>query len=163
MEQDIEKFQALLTRSGFYDAPASIKYHYAFHGGLAAHSLQVYNNLITLTDKLDLTWGREISPYIIAMGHDLCKTNQYILENGAYIYNPLALEGHGSLSLDLLDDADIVLTPEERACIRWHMGSFDTEENWSKYTEAIHKFPNVLWTHVADMKAAYIDELKEED
>lgn len=48
------------------------------------------------------------------------------------------------------------MTEEEAECIRWHMGAFDEKENWQWFTQAIHKFPNVLYTHQADMIASHI-------
>jgi hypothetical protein len=36
------------------------------------------------------------------------------------------------------------------------MGAFDDKENWDKYGKSIEKYPNVLWTHTADMMAARI-------
>jgi hypothetical protein len=48
------------------------------------------------------------------------------------------------------------LTPEEVMCIRWHMGAFDEKENWQYYSRAVNKYPNVLWTHTADMIASQI-------
>lgn len=39
---------------------------------------------------------------------------------------------------------------------RWHMGAFDDRNNWEYYTRAVAKFPNVMYTHAADMAAAYI-------
>lgn len=50
----------------------------------------------------------------------------------------------------------IQLTDEELYCIRWHMGAFDDTENWKYYSGAIEKYPNVLYTHTADMVAAKI-------
>lgn len=41
-------------------------------------------------------------------------------------------------------------------CIRWHMGAFDERENWKYYSAAVKKYPNVLYTHVADMTASQI-------
>ena len=38
-----------------------------------------------------------------------------------------------------------ILTEEEIACIRWHMGAFDDSKNWNKYNLAIQKYPNVLF------------------
>lgn len=38
------------------------------------------------------------------------------------------------------------------------MGAFTDKEEWNNYTRAIHKYPNVLWTHHADMIAAHIIE-----
>jgi hypothetical protein len=48
------------------------------------------------------------------------------------------------------------LTEEEVLCIRWHMGAFDDKENWNKFTAAVHKYTNVLWTHQADMIASQV-------
>ena len=75
---------------------------------------------------------------------------------GIWVNNPAQPIGHASLSLERLRNAGIELTPEEEACIRWHMGAFDDAQNWSNYTNAIRQFPNVLWTHTADMVAAHI-------
>lgn len=44
-------------------------------------------------------------------------------------------------------------------CIRYHMGAFTDKEEWQDYTRAIHRYPNVLWTHQADMIAAHIKGL----
>ena len=48
------------------------------------------------------------------------------------------------------------LTEEEVACIRWHMGAFDDQKFWNYYTAAVKKYPNVLWTHTADMIASQV-------
>ena len=53
----------------------------------------------------------------------------------------------------------LTLTDEEALCIRWHMGAFDEKENWNAYSNAIHKYPNVLWTHQADMYATHVMEV----
>lgn len=47
---------------------------------------------------------------------------------------------------------------EEVMCIRYHMGAFTDSGEWNYYTRAIHKYPNVLWSHHADMIAAHIIE-----
>lgn len=46
---------------------------------------------------------------------------------------------------------------EERLCIRYHMGAYETSD-WDEYDQAIRKFPNVLWTHTADMLASKLME-----
>lgn len=162
---DLVKEESLkwLDRNGFFSAPASTKYHYVFPGGLFEHSLNVALELISLTEKLKLTWSRPESPYIVGMFHDLCKIDQYI-------YNPILkkyewnsdqpLKGHGDKSIVYIEKYICQLTDEEKACIRWHMGAFDEKENWTKYTNAIHEFKNVLFTHTADMIASHIDELE---
>jgi hypothetical protein len=48
------------------------------------------------------------------------------------------------------------LTEEEVACIIYHMGAFTDSKEWGDYNNAIRKYPNVLWTHQADMIASQI-------
>ena len=35
-------------------------------------------------------------------------------------------------------------------------GAFDDKKNWNRYGEAVTKYPNVLYTHTADMIASRI-------
>ena len=49
------------------------------------------------------------------------------------------------------------LTEEEIACIRYHMGAFTPEKEWNDYTRAVKMWPNVLWTHHADMLASHVE------
>lgn len=164
-----KQLRFLLEGSDFFTAPASTKYHLSRKGGLSKHSQHVFNNLLKLTKKLKLKWSRGLeSVYIVAMGHDLCKLNLYspvtVLDAEGEVawgweHNKNHPGGHGELSVAILKQAGIELTPEEEACIRWHMGAFDDKAHWNKYTAAIYEFPNVLWTHTADMMAAHIDEV----
>lgn len=155
-----------LSMHGFFDAPASTKYHGAYPGGLFDHSLNVMNALVYLTDDNHLRWGRKESPYIIGFLHDICKMDQYKKISGEYVGDPFHYEydkdtlyqGHGEKSLMILSTL-LVLTEEEAACIRYHMGAFTEKEQWNDYTRAIHHFPNVLWTHHADMLAAHVVEV----
>ncbi|MBR1732151.1 MAG: hypothetical protein IJ729_00180 [Alloprevotella sp.] len=148
-----------LYQRGFFDCPASTKYHGNYPGGLFDHSYAVAKNLVALTEKLGLQWQREASPYIVGMLHDLCKCDQYTLSlDGKYEYvNNLPLPGHGEKSVIL---AQIILgeplTGEEVLCIRWHMGAFDEKTNWNSFGSAIECYENVLWTHTADMMASRI-------
>lgn len=71
-------------------------------------------------------------------------------------YNPhTLLKGHGEKSVMLLSQF-YTLTEEEICCIRYHMGAFTPKEEWNDYTGAIHAYPNVLWTHHADMLASHV-------
>ena len=54
---------------------------------------------------------------------------------------------------------ELKLTDEEIACIRWHMGAFDEKENWKHYSYAVSQYPNVLYTHTADMIASQIHNI----
>jgi len=156
---DVEKMAETLDKRGFFTAPASTKFHGNYEGGLYDHSLAVARNLIRLTDVLDLKWKRDSSPYIVGMLHDLCKLDRYVYKDGEYkIAAGQLMDGHGSLSAILAQQiCDFQLTNEEILCIRWHMGAFDDKENWKYYTQSIEAYPNVLYTHTADMMASRIE------
>lgn len=146
-----------LIDNGFFRQAASTRFHGAYEGGLFDHSFRVMMNLKKLTGRLDLEWQNPRSPYFIGMFHDLCKIDQYEKqENGAFKWVKTEIEGHGSKSVELLKSL-IVPTEEEEACIRYHMGAFCDKDEWKDYTNAIHKFPNVLWTHTADMVASHLE------
>lgn len=169
-----------LNTDGFFKAPASTKYHGAYEGGLFDHSYNVASALIALTEMNGLSWERPESPYIIGMFHDLCKQDQYqqqynrftalptldeiggasqFIDIESWDYNPdTLLKGHGEKSVMLLSRY-LRLTMEEVLCIRYHMGAFVDQKEWGDYTRAIHLYPNVLWTHMADMIAAHIVEV----
>ena len=157
LTQDV--FIETLDKLGFFDAPASIKYHGAYKGGLFDHSLATAEALVELTNKLGLTWTRPSSPYIVGMLHDLCKCDNYVVdfETDKYIHNPdLILDGHGEKSIIMIQKF-MSLEDEEIACIRWHMGAFEKDSNlWNYYGRAVEKYPNVLYAHTADMIASRI-------
>lgn len=152
-----------LKNKGFCSAPASTKYHGNYAGGLFDHSYRVATTLIRLTDKLNLKWDRPESPVIVGLLHDLCKIDQYEYDtdNNCYVYsNKATVKGHGTKSVIYIQQyLHIALTEEEVACILYHMGAFSPKEEWGDYTSAIHKYPNVLWTHTADMCASHIDNV----
>lgn len=165
-EERIVKFQQFMDQIpsikidipyGFLTAPASTQFHGAYDGGLFDHSLATAKALLDLTENLNLHWERPESPYIVGMFHDLCKVDDYDKETGEYIRNPyIIIPGHGEKSVIMLQQL-IRLTNEEVACIRWHMGSYETDTKmWSYYDKAIQKYPNVLYTHMADMIASKI-------
>ena len=158
-----------LVSYGFFTAPASTKYHGAYEGGLYQHSVAVTKFLLRLTEDNKLIWRNERSPYIVGMFHDLCKIDQYrhpvigetlggdyIADNGKWEYNTnTLLKGHGEKSVMLLSQF-YALTEEEICCIRYHMGAFTDKSEWNDYTRAVRQFPNVLWTHHADMLASHV-------
>lgn len=146
-------FYDWLINNGFKTAPASTKYHGNVEGGLYRHSCKVTEELVRLTIKLDLEWQRKSSPYIVGMFHDLCKIDQYEKNEDGYEYNSnTLLTGHGDKSIMLLSQF-ITLTEEEMLCIRYHMGAYN-KDDWTGYDLAIKKYPNVLYTHTADMLAS---------
>lgn len=152
-----------LKERGFFTAPASTKYHGNWEGGLYNHCEQVMYQLLALTTRNELVWQRKESPYLVGIFHDLCKIDQYNhniraneIGQPPYVYNDnTLLKGHGDKSVMLLSTL-FQLTEEEVACIRYHMGAFTEKELWNDYTRAVYLWPNVLWTHHADMIASHI-------
>lgn len=158
-----------LMAYGFFTAPASTKYHGNYEGGLLEHSYMVTKFLLTLTQDNHLIWHKSRSPYIVGMFHDLCKIDQYrhpasdLIVDGMLLpdpskweYNPnTLLKGHGDKSVMLLSRF-YTLTEEEIMCIRYHMGAFTDKSEWNDYTRAVRNYPNVLWTHQADMLASQV-------
>ena len=167
-----------LEKEGFYEAPASKGHHGAYRGALFDHSLQVTYELQRLTEKLELKWQRSESPVYIGMLHDLCKIDSYkfvqemasvqFLEGETHDVptgeehiewnRDQMIEGHGEKSC-ILALQKIWLTDEEIMCIRYHMGAFEGEKKWDKYSNTVRKFPNVLYVHTADMIASQIKEV----
>lgn len=157
-----------LIENGFFTAPASVNHHSNYKGGLYDHSFTVMNSLLSLTRRLELKWQLERSPYIVGMFHDLCKIDNYnlvkdklsknkIIEHYEYKKSTI-LPGHGEKSVILLQQF-LQLTSEEIACIRWHMGAFEGEQIYNNYGCAVTAYPNVLYTHTADMIATRILEV----
>ena len=144
-----------LINRGFFTAPASTKYHGNYEGGLFDHSFEVANQLVHYTGLLGLEWSNPRSPFIVGMFHDLCKLDAYQKTDAGYAYTDSdSFTGHGEKSVLVLSQI-MRLTEEEVYCIRYHMGAYEKDE-WAYYDRAIRKYPNVLWTHTADMVAAKI-------
>lgn len=147
-----------LREMGFFSAPASTKYHGSYTGGLYDHSKAVADALCELTERNKIPWERECSPVIVGMFHDLCKADQYTLKSdGTYEFRKDTLfTGHGEKSIMLLSTL-MRLTEEEVACIRFHMGAFSDDPNErSAYSRACKYYPQVLYTHTADMIASQV-------
>lgn len=149
-----------LIAKGFFTAPASTKYHGNHEGGLLEHSYMVAKVLVNMSEREGLVWSNPRSPWVVGMFHDLCKTDQYRPfmdgESVGWEYNPdTLLKGHGDKSVMLLSQF-YTLTEEEIMCIRYHMGAFTPKEEWNDYTRAVNHYPNVLWTHQADMLASHV-------
>ena len=170
-----KEFKDHLIKNGFFTAPASTKYHSNHEGGLFDHSFEVMGCLMEMTAKLDLEWQRKESPVIVGMFHDLCKMDEYIKvvdEEGQVMMgtdevkgeevhfehaSDVLLKGHGDKSIMLLSQF-ITLTEEEILCIRYHMGAYNRGD-WEGFDRAIRKYPNVLFTHTADMYVSKVLEL----
>lgn len=167
---------------GFFEAPASVRNHFNFPGGLALHSLNVYdmaiairNATIPLRPDMEKMLNTD-SIAIAALLHDVCKTNIYRRtkrkqrneigiweEVEAYDvdYSEMPV-GHGEKSVIMLLRSGLDLEDEEIFAIRWHMGPWDLPsqsiEMEKSYRKAQEKSPLVALIHTADTLAAHILE-----
>lgn len=165
-EYDCEKdfpWKELLC-SDFFQAPASTKYHGAYEGGLFDHSMNVANALCYFTSaELTDPWLRPESPLLIGVLHDICKIGKYAKNStgDGFVWKPIndfpVYGGHGAESL-IRAQQWMHLTEEESMCIRFHMGAYE-KDDWEAYDLAIKRYPNVLWTHTADMAASKLLEI----
>lgn len=167
----------IATKTDFFTAPASTKYHLAVKGGLAQHSINVYERLVAKVSS-GLVEIRDDSVIIASLLHDLCKTNFYVMEKrnvregnktnqyGKEVPNWVEKDvwgikdsfpvGHGEKSCYFIQ-CYIRLTTEEYAMIRLHMGS-DRNGYPDPFTETANLFPSVIAMHTSDIEAAYIIE-----
>ena len=158
-----------LCTTDFFRAPASAGHHAAHPGGLYEHSRNVAETLLDLTKRgVIKTWERPESPLIVGMLHDVTKIDMYKAMQDmnmatheleiVYIKNPEfnSFGGHGYDSVCKIEQ-HMNLTAEERLCIRYHMGAY-YKEDWDGYGKSIREYPNVLWTHTADMYASKVLE-----
>lgn len=74
----------LETGSDFFTAPASTRFHMCVPGGLAAHSVHVYDRLredyitnMARTEVRELAESEEETIAVVALLHDVCKANCY--------------------------------------------------------------------------------------
>lgn len=164
----------LEQESDFFKAPCSTEFHMCCAGGLAQHSLNVYDLLAEKIARYNLAdvYGPDTIA-ICGLGHDLCKANFYVpgtrnvKENGqwrekrVYVVKDQFPMGHGEKSLSILQDF-IHLTNEEKLAIRWHMVAFDAGIHFNypsgfAFREA-SKIPLVVLLFTADYEASQIIE-----
>jgi hypothetical protein len=160
------------TKTDFFTAPASTRFHNNFEGGLLEHSMNVYNNFIKLLELKNIELDED-SIIITALCHDLCKCNYYIKEernrkvNGKWEQyetwtnnrNPSILLPHSSRSIRILRGF-ISLKFIEELIIFYHMGPFGGEdyEYRNLMQTANEKYPATLLFYTADLISSYLDE-----
>ena len=180
----VEKVIAGLDELGFFEAPASTRFHGSEPGGLLKHSLNVYEQARVLREiecrfspKLEKTVPVE-SVVLTALLHDVCKAvvykqvekfrkdkdgkwEKYTTYGVDYSGFPM---GHGEKSVVRLLRWGLELTEDEMLAIRWHMGAFDlsdSPEARNSYTEAGNKVPLLALLVAADGLASHIVESAE--
>lgn len=180
--QGIEELITWLeNETDFFTAPCSTIYHSNYEGGLLQHSLNVYEKLSSLLFNENIVIDRDII-IITSLLHDLCKVNTYEksiknvidgyktdwkgnkvknwVEKEVYTFNDLFPLGHGEKSIILIQRF-IKLTDLEIIMIRWHMGGFESKDNYKYLSTAFDNYKEVVALHLADMMATYFMEQKE--
>ena len=157
--EGIEELINFLEKSDFFVAPASTRFHGNFEGGLAAHSMKVYEILKHKVENsvIDVEIKEE-SIILIGLLHDICKTNFYKVDyrnakNALGVWEKVPYYtvddtipyGHGEKSVMMITEY-IKLTPEEKYSIRWHMGYTEPKENYNAIGATYKKYPIALLT-----------------
>lgn len=72
--EGIDDLISYMEENGFFTSPCSTRYHLAEEGGLAIHSLNVYENILRIASGLGvINEDRMESFIIVALLHDLGK------------------------------------------------------------------------------------------
>ncbi|MBQ7209888.1 MAG: HD domain-containing protein [Paludibacteraceae bacterium] len=171
-----------LEQSDFFTAPASTNFHGNYEGGLAEHSLNVYQTALDIYNVMKQrkpSLAEHVSPeniIIAALLHDACKVNIYkkttkyrkdkfdqweTYETYTVDYNEFPL-GHGEKSVIRLLQLSLALTDDEIIAIRWHMNAWDlpfqSPEMKSNINVARNKCPLLCLIQTADGIASAILE-----
>jgi len=138
-----------LKAEGFFEAPASTKFHGAYPGGLANHSLRVYELLTGFNNMLMLGTGtgsgQEPLPLtqenitIAALLHDVCKIGAIGIKK-PYKWNRGQPKGHALLSIARIKEY-IELTEIEELIITYHMGVYGLNEFYKEDDWQSGEFP----------------------
>ena len=181
-----------LDGSDFFEAPASSKYHLNVPGGLCMHSINVYARL---KGVLDYAYGdncpfNEETIAIVALLHDVCKANTYVLgwkNQKTYDVDKVCAADGWQRKCDALGefiwetvpqytfDEQFVYGHGEKSVylISKHMDLTEDEAVAIRYHmgpwrdgekqdagKAFERFPLAFWLHMADSMATFIDEVE---
>ncbi len=169
------------SKTDFFTAPGSTRFHLNEAGGLCRHSINVYETLTAFYHSAVLPaihagtspFADEIpeeSLAIVGLFHDTCKANYYHAverwrkdEAGrwesyaGYEVQDTFPYGHGEKSCLILNWF-LRLHQDELLAIRWHMGLFEmpepTSSGRSSYRTAMGMSPLVSLLQAADMVAS---------
>lgn len=131
--EGISNVIAYLDQSDYFTAHCH--HHHRYEGGLADHSLGVYQQMRAIAPDLP-----DESCRIVALFHDICTSH---LEG----YDAVAHHHHGQRSIDLLDVLGFELRDDERLAISRHMHHVPSAE-LSERTKLWH------YLHLCDRKNA---------
>lgn len=137
----IDNILDYMENNGFYTAPCSTRYHLCVDGGLAEHSLKVYNMMDELVNKSFVKYFNMMckeSIIITSILHDLGKAGY----RGESLYKPNYLKSggigkapyttnkdrlwidHEIVSLNIIYQCGLEITAEEEHAILFHNGLY---------------------------------------
>lgn len=180
---DKEKLINWLTKSDFFEAPASTRYHCNYEGGLCQHSLNVYYSLKALCETFATDYkeenGKEIatprfdsdSIIIVSLFHDISKTNFYEryfrnVKNERGEWEQKAdyrivdqqkrfIFGNHEETSEYMARSFIPLTVEESVAILNHMGGKSFDSAQTDLSVVYGKYNLACLLHVADTLATF--------
>ena len=179
----MDSVMAALEKNGFFEAPASAKFHLNREGGLLEHSLNVYEaalkvkaNMVELNPSLIVRLPGD-SIAISALLHDVCKSDIYHKEimsrkkpDGYWEkyegyksdYADSFPMGHGEKSVIMLLRWGLEMTDAEMLAIRWHMAPWDLPLQSGDHKESLNaakaQSPLVALIQIADQIATHLIE-----
>lgn len=180
--EDIEYVIEDLSDMGFFEAPASTRFHLCYEGGLCEHSLNVCKVALMLREQM-IQMKPEMEPMfpkdsviIASLLHDVCKADIYkpVVKKkkndlGVIVdvpgwdvdYSKFPL-GHGEKSVIVILRMGFALTDDEIMAIRWHMTAWDlafqSAEMKNSLNTAKEKCPLCALIQAADGLSANILE-----
>lgn len=171
----IEDLIEYMEKSGFFEAPASTKFHGATEGALAVHSLNVCNTALEIAETVaGKEWfeDNKYSVIIAALLHDLGKAGQFgkplyvenILKKGRSEAQPyktndeLKAIAHEITSI-VEAEKRIHLTEDEQFAILFHNGLYTSV---GRYDLQGKETPLQMIIHFADLWCSRVTEKGEE-
>lgn len=177
-----ELLNYLETKTDFFTAPSSTKFHLNCPGGLCQHSLNVFETAMKINEYVllpkqqsgECLFKEPISTESIAISalfHDLCKCglyqqvekwkkdeqNKWVSYIGYEVKDDFPF-GHGEKSCYIINFY-LKLHKDELLAIRWHMGMYDVAEGGSSgryaFYNACDASPLVLLMQMADMSSSH--------
>ncbi len=175
-----------LNNLGFFEAPASTRFHLNYESGLMEHSMNVAKTALRLREQM-IDMDPSLKPYlpedsviIASLLHDVCKADIYKpavkrvkKPDGTFADEPgydvdftNFPMGHGEKSVVVLLLSGLALTNDEMLAIRWHMAAWDLAFNSTEAKSNINAARDICplcsLVQSADTLAANLLERKKE-
>ena len=166
--KDRSKMMKKLKDVHFFTFPASTRYHLAIKGGLAIHSINVYNKCMELLSIMGAGLNKK-DVAIASLFHDLNKVmegySENILKDGSigkvpYTKNPL-LTGDGAVSCYLIRDLlDISINPAVFCAVSNHNIYYpDWQHAVSKIQKRSYTYKLMLLLITSDLYCSQVLEV----